>query len=97
MAARLSTLHIAIGVSLAVHAALLAVRFADPASFDRLFEDTPLEVILVNSRSTEAPVKVQAIAQAHLAGGGDVERGRATSPLPPSALIEVGEFSSAIA
>lgn len=91
MLARLSTLQIAIGASLAVHGALLAVRFADPAGFDRLFEDTPLEVILVNSRSAEAPVKAQAIAQANLAGGGEAERGRATSPLPPSALIEVGE------
>lgn len=91
MLARLSTLQIAIGASLAVHGALLAVRFADPAGFDRLFEDTPLEVILVNSRSAEAPVKAQAIAQANLAGGGDVERGRATSPLPPSAMIEVGD------
>ena len=91
MLARLSTLQIAIGASLAVHGALLGVRFADPAGFDRLFEDTPLEVILVNSRSAEAPVKAQAIAQANLAGGGDVERGRATSPLPPSALIEVGD------
>ncbi len=91
MAARLSTLHIALGISLAAHAALLAVRFADPAGFERLFEDTPLEVILVNARSGEAPVKAQAIAQANLAGGGDVERGRATSPLPPSAFIELGE------
>ncbi len=91
MFARLSTLQLAIGASLAVHGALLGLRFADPAGFDRLFEDTPLEVILVNSRSAEAPVKAQAIAQANLAGGGEAERGRATSPLPPSALIEVGE------
>jgi len=91
MAARLSTLHIAIGASVAVHAALLTVRFADPAAFERLFEDSPLEVILVNTRSNEAPVKAQAIAQATLAGGGDAERGRATSPLPPSPVMEVGE------
>ena len=91
MLARLSTLQIALGVSLAVHGALLGLRFADPAGFDRLFEDTPLEVILVNSRSAEAPVKAQAIAQANLAGGGEAERGRATSPLPPSALSEIGE------
>jgi protein TonB len=91
MLARLSTLQIAIGASLAVHGALLGLRFADPAGFDRLFEDTPLEVILVNSRSAEAPVKAQAIAQANLAGGGEAERGRATSPLPPSPLSETGE------
>jgi len=67
------------------------LRIVDPASFNRIFEDTPLEVILVNSRSGEPPEKAQAIAQAALAGGGDALTGRATSPLPPSALVEVGE------
>ena len=88
---RLSTLQLALLVSFGVHAALLTVRFVDPQSFNRVFEDTPLEVILVNSRSGEKPVKAQAIAQASLAGGGDSERGRATSPLPPSALMEIGD------
>jgi protein TonB len=87
----LSTLHIALGVSIAVHAVLLTVRFVDPEAFNRVFEDTPLEVILVNSRSNEKPEKATAIAQASLAGGGDAERGRATSPLPPSALTDVGD------
>lgn len=90
MAQKFSTLQIALFVSVAVHAALLAVRIVDPEALDRVFEDTPLEVILVNSRSKEAPVKAQAIAQAQLAGGGEAERGRATSPLPPSAVAEVG-------
>ena len=88
---RFSTLQVALGVSIAVHAALLGVRFVDPAGFNRMFEDSPLEVILVNSRSTEAPEKAQAIAQASLAGGGDAATGRATSPLPLSALTEVGD------
>jgi periplasmic protein TonB len=88
---RLSTLQVALLVSLAVHAALLTVRIVDPEGFNRVFEDTPLEVILVNSRSGEAPTRAQAIAQANLAGGGDVERGRATSPLPPSAVLEPGD------
>ncbi|HUG24621.1 energy transducer TonB [Piscinibacter sp.] len=86
-----STLQIALAVSVGAHAALLGVRFVDPEGFDRVFEDTPLEVILVNARSKQAPVKAQAIAQAQLAGGGGVERGRATSPLPPSATIELGD------
>ena len=58
-----------------MHAALLTVRFVDPEGFNRVFQDTPLEVILVNSRSGEAPDKAQAIAQANLAGGGDAEQG----------------------
>lgn len=86
-----STLQIALGVSIAVHAVLLTVRFVDPEGFNRIFQDTPLEVILVNSRSGEAPSVAAAIAQANLQGGGDAERGRATSPLPPAATIEMGD------
>ena len=86
-----STLQIALGVSVAVHAVLLTVRFVDPESFNRVFQDTPLEVILVNARSNEKPDKATAIAQASLAGGGDADKGRATSPLPPSALTDVGD------
>lgn len=87
----LNTLHWALGVSLALHGGLLTVRFVDPEGFERVFRDTALEVILVNARSREAPLQARAVAQAHLAGGGDTERGRATSPLPPSALVEVGD------
>ena len=87
----LSTLQLALGVSVAVHAVLLTVRFVDPEGFNRVFQDTPLEVILVNAKSDELPQKAMAIAQANLAGGGDVEKGRATSPLPPNAVARVGD------
>jgi protein TonB len=87
----LSTLHWALLVSVAVHAGVLTVRFVDRESFNRVFRDTPLEVILVNTRSSEAPTKAQAIAQAHLAGGGEAEKGRATTPLPASATVELGD------
>lgn len=87
-----SPLQIALGVSVAVHAVLLTARFVDPEGFNRVFEDTPLEVILVNTNTKErAPDKAQAIAQTSLAGGGDAAAGRATSPLPPSALTEIGD------
>ena len=91
MLRKLSTLQLALIVSFGLHAALLTVRIVDPEGFNRIFQDTPLEVILVNSRSGEPPEKAQAIAQAALAGGGEAEAGRATSPLPPSALVEVGD------
>jgi protein TonB len=87
----LSTLQIALGASVAVHAVLLTVRFVDPESFNRVFQDTPLEVILVNTKTNERADKAQAIAQASLAGGGEAAKGRATSPLPPSALSEMGD------
>lgn len=88
---QLSTLQIALAVSVAVHAALLTVRFVDPEGFNRVFQDTPLEVILVNARSDEKPEKATAIAQASLAGGGEAERGRATSPLPPATVARIGD------
>lgn len=87
----LSTLQLALGVSVAVHAALLTVRFVDPEGFNRVFQDTPLEVILVNAKSEELPQKAMAIAQASLAGGGEADKGRATSPLPPSLVARVGD------
>jgi protein TonB len=92
----LSTLQLALGVSLLLHAGVLSVRFVDPEGFDRVFQDTPLEVILVNAKSTERPDKAQAIAQFALAGGGEAAQGRATSPLPYSALTAVGnDFENA--
>jgi periplasmic protein TonB len=88
---KLTTLQWALGVSLLVHAVLLTARFVDPERFDRVFEDNPLEVILVNAKGNEKPVKAKAIAQTSLAGGGDAEKGRATSPLPPSMLTDIGD------
>ncbi len=88
---KLSALHLALIFSIGAHAALLTVRFVAPESFNRVFQDTPLDVILVNSRSGEPPAKAQAIAQANLAGGGEADRGRSTSPLPPAAQVEMGE------
>ncbi|MEO7852266.1 MAG: energy transducer TonB [Rubrivivax sp.] len=87
----LSAMHWALLVSLGVHAAALTVRVVAPQTFNRVFEDTPLEVILVNARSNEKPTQAQAIAQASLAGGGEAPKGRATSPLPPTAQLELGD------
>ncbi|MCU0968220.1 MAG: TonB family protein [Rubrivivax sp.] len=86
-----TALHWALLFSAAVHGALLTIRFVDPAAFERLFGDMPLEVVLVNARSDEAPTAAQAIAQANLAGGGEAERGRATSPLPVAPTLEIGD------
>ena len=90
--AALSTLQWALGVSVLLHAAVLSVRFIDPEGFHRVFQDTPLEVILVNARSSDRPDpdKAQAVAQFALAGGGEAAQGRATSPLPYSALTAIG-------
>lgn len=87
----LSTLQIALGLSVIAHAALLTIRFVDPESFNRVFKETPLEVILVNAKTNERPDKARAIAQTSLAGGGDLDKGRATSPLPPSTFTTIGD------
>ena len=87
----LSTLQWALLGSAALHGALVTVRFVDPQAVNRAFRDTPLEVILVNARSTEAPAQAQAIAQANLAGGGEAASGRATSPLPMAPSMQLGD------
>jgi len=89
--ARLSALQWALLASVAVHGVLLTVRFVDPEAFNRVFRDTPLDVILVNARSNEEPTEAQAIAQVRLAGGGDAAKGRATSPLPRSPQTQAGD------
>jgi protein TonB len=88
---KLSPLAVALIVSGLVHAVLLTVRFVDPERFNRLFDETPLEVILVNAKTSQTPEQAQVIAQASLSGGGDFDRGRATSPLPPSMQTELGD------
>jgi protein TonB len=88
---QLSTLQLALLASVLVHAAVLSVRFVDPEGFNRVFQDTPLEVILVNAKSNQAPEQAKAIAQANLAGGGEAAKGRATSPLPPALRSDAGD------
>ncbi|MCA0177606.1 MAG: TonB family protein [Proteobacteria bacterium] len=87
----LSSLQWALLGSVLVHGLLLTLRFAAPETFNQLVQDTSLAVVLVNSRADEAPSKAQAIAQHNLAGGGEADAGRATTPLPPSALNLAGD------
>jgi protein TonB len=88
---QLSTLQMALLLSLCVHAGLLLLRFADPEAFNRLVEDSPLEVVLVNASTATAPQKAQVIAQRNLAGGGDALEGRVSTPLPPSLQNQSGD------
>ena len=72
-----------LGVSIAIHALLLAIRFQmnDPRKLrDR---GPPLEVALVNAKSTSKPTQADILAQANLDGGGNTDANRqAKSPLP---------------
>ena len=77
-------LTLALGVSLLLHAALLAIRFTPPDFIDKARERA-LDVILVNSKSKVRPSKAQAKAQTNLDGGGNTDEDRrAKTPLPPS-------------
>jgi periplasmic protein TonB len=73
----------ALGLSLALHAGLLSMQFKFPEGFGWKPESPPLEVVLVNARSKERPVKADVLAQANLDRGGTVEENRrAKTPLP---------------
>ena len=84
-------LSIAIGASLVLHGGLLAVHFAAPDAFKLKSTDPGLEVILVNAKHQQAPVKAEALAQANLDGGGNADAGRAKSPLPDTRKVRNGE------
>jgi protein TonB len=76
---------------------LLTLRLAAPERFDRLFSDTPLDVILVNtSAKADAPDNAQALAQTQLAGGGELKSGRAASPLPTAANTALGDMTESM-
>lgn len=73
-----------LGLSVLIHVGLLTFRLAAPQTYQRVFQDTPLEVTLVNARSDESPEKPQALAQTRLAGGGNIPQViLLSSPLPP--------------
>ena len=91
----LTTLQWALGLSVLLHAALLTIRFVDPEGFKRVFQDTTLDVVLVNAESDEKPEKPQALAQATLAGGGEAADERMVStPLPPAPVESPGDSAA---
>jgi len=80
----------AIGISLLLHALVLSIHFRFPDA-GRAFKDRALEIILVNAKSARRPSEAQALAQANLDGGGNVDDNRrAKTPLPPSASQRTG-------
>lgn len=95
----LSTLQWALLVSLALHAALLSLRLSPPARLERLIEDSPLEIVLVNARtrSRDTNPKPQSLAQSTLMGGGGGQlAARARSPLPNAPMNQIGQHLDAM-
>jgi protein TonB len=82
---------LALLASAAVHGMVLSTQFVQINP--RLFEDNslPMEVVLVNAKSIESPLKPDALAQVNLAGGGNTEEDRRLkSPLPASPETRAG-------
>ncbi len=90
------TLKYAIAVSVLLHATLLAVRFVAPQAFRIEPTDPGMEVILVNAKHANAPLKAEALAQANLDGGGNADLGRSKSPLPDMHKMDNGEALKAM-
>jgi periplasmic protein TonB len=74
----------ALGLSLALHVAVLSVHFRFPEGVRWKQErSAPLEVVLVNAKTKERPAKADVLSQANLDRGGTVEeKRRARTPLP---------------
>jgi protein TonB len=70
-----------IAASVLLHALLLALRFAPPDPLRFLAQDSRLEVVLLNARTTERPEKADVLAQVDMSAGGEHDQGRARSPL----------------
>ena len=87
---------VAIAFSVVAHAALLAVRFVAPDAFKIQPADPGLEVILVNAKHANKPIKADALAQANLDGGGQADAGRSKSPLPDMRKQESGDSLKAM-
>ena len=72
-----------LALSLALHALLLLLHFADPARKTNENAASSLQVVLVNSKSARRPLKADALAQASLDGGGNTDaKAVATTPFP---------------
>lgn len=75
---------LALGISILVHALVLAIQFRFPDIADSFKKDSGLEVVLVNARHPKPPSEAEALAQANLDGGGNTDAEEmASTPLPP--------------
>ena len=88
---------IALLFSAAVHGMIMSTKFT--VINPRLFEDNsvPIEVVLVNAKSRDAPLDPDALGQVNLAGGGNTDDDRRMkSPLPASAETQSGSADMAM-
>jgi len=80
---RSRTLYASVAASILLHAMLIPVHFRFPDSLRLSSAQTSLEVVLVNAKTREQPLRADARAQADLDGGGNTDQNRrARTPLP---------------
>jgi protein TonB len=79
-----ASMQVAVIASIAFHTvAIVGLGFSLPSILRDVAPHNALEVVLVNSRSANRPVKADALAQANLDGGGNTDKKlRASTPLP---------------
>lgn len=82
---------LALAGSLGAHALILTINFIMPQFTAVKAQDPGLEIVLMNAKSERAPTQAEVLAQVNFEGGGDKDRGRATSPLPNTGMIVEGD------
>lgn len=76
-------LYASVAFSILLHAVLISVHFRFPDALRLKSAQSPLEVVLVNTKTRDKPTKAEARAQANLDGGGNTDENRRTrTPLP---------------
>ena len=68
---------IGIAVSVLLHLALAVLKFAPPEPLRFAPADPRIEVVLLNAKTEQRPVKADVLAQVDMEGGGDRDEGRA--------------------
>ena len=85
-----STITVAIWISIAIHAVLLTIHF-EP-ELKKLADRLPsLDVVLVNAKTKTAPEKAEALAQASLDRGGNTDENRKMKTALPAPLQKTTE------
>jgi protein TonB len=70
------------------------VHFVAPEWLQTKTQDPGIEIVLINSKTERIPTKAEVLAQANFDGGGDKDKGRATSPLPNVGYTQEGDSLS---
>jgi periplasmic protein TonB len=93
---RVGLVGIAFGVSVVLHAIVLAIHFSPLDVTKFADKEPPLEVALVNAKSATKPTKADILAQANLDGGGNTDQNRrAKTPLPVPKNTPAKDMSAA--